>query len=179
MRRFSVSLAAGLLTTLLVVGLASASSRVDVTRASDINFDGLAFGVSAACGFTVELHTVGKSVDIERYDADGNLVAYIGQSVWKGYLLNPANGKTVPSKLAGPVHVRYLADGTIVETSTGAIYHRNVPGAGLVSAFIGRVQAVLAPTGELDEDGFPIYDVVDESISGQWSGNGGVCQHLQ
>lgn len=179
MRRLSTSLAAALLTTMLVAGATAAASRVEVTRAGDLSFDGLAFGVTSACGFEVELHTVGKAVDIERYDADGNLVAYIGQSVWHGYLLNPANGKTVSSKLAGPVHVRYLADGTIIEMSTGAIYHRNVPGAGLVSAFIGRAYGVLVPTGEVDEEGFPIYDVLDESFSGQWSGNGGVCEYLQ
>lgn len=179
MRQLKASLAAGLLITMLISGAAAANSRVEVTRTGDLSFDGLAFGVTMACGFTVELHSTGKAVDIERYDTDGNLVAYIGQSVWHGYLLNPANGKTVRSKLAGPVHVRYLEDGTIIESSTGAIYHRNVPGAGLVSAFIGRTYAVLAPTGELDEDGFPIYDVLDESFSGQWSGNGGVCEHLQ
>jgi hypothetical protein len=81
-------------------------------------------------------------------------------------------------KLAGPVHVRYLKDGTIIEMSTGAT-HRNVPGAGLVSAFIGRAYGVLVPTGEVNEEGFPIYDLLDESFRGQWSGNSGVCEHLQ
>jgi hypothetical protein len=178
MHRFSLALAVGLLATLLVAGTAAAAGQVQVTRTSDINFDGLAFGVTAACGFTVEVHTVGKTVDIERFDADGNLVSYIGQGVWDGYLLNPANGKSVPSRIAGPIHVQYLDDGTIVEMGTGAIYLRTVPGEGLVSAFVGRIRAVLGPTGEVDEDGFPIFDVVEESFSGQWSGNGGVCEYL-
>ena len=179
MRHVSASLVAGLLATLLIAGVAAADPRVQVTRNRDLSYDGLAFGVTAACGFTVELHSSGKAVDIERYDADGNLVAYIGQAVWHGYLLNPATGKTVRSKLAGPVQIRYLEDGTIIETSTGAIYHRNVPGAGLVSAFVGRIQTVLAPTGDVDEEGFPVYEVVDEVFSGQWTGNGGVCQYLE
>lgn len=36
----------------------------------------------------------------------------------------------------------------------------------------------LVPTGELDEDGFPIFDVVDESFTGQWLGNAGLCEFL-
>lgn len=176
MHRFRLSLAAGLLASLLVAGTALAAD-VRVTRSSD-SFDGLAFGVTAACGFTVELHTVGKRIDIERYDADGSLVSWIGQSVWNGYLLNPANGYTLSSRVAGPVHVRYLDDGSFVETLTGAIHIRTAPGGGVVSAIVGRLSAVLAPTGEVDEDGFPIFDVLDESSSGLWLGNEGVCPYL-
>ena len=60
----------------------------------------------------------------------------------------------------------------------------DVYGDGLSETYLGRVldgrrdRVVLAPTGELDEDGFPIYDVVDESISGQFLGNAGVCEFL-
>lgn len=179
MHRYRNSLVVALFATLLAAGTATAATEVKVTRSAHLTFDGRAFGVTLACGFEVELHTVGKAVDIERYDKDGKLVSYIGQSVWDGYLLNPANGKTVQSRVAGPVHVRYLDDGTIIETSTGAIYLRTVPGSGLVSAFVGRISVVLTPTGELDEEGFPIYDVLDESFHGQWSGNGGVCEYLR
>ena len=42
-----------------------------------------------------------------------------------------------------------------------------------MSGSIGRDRVVPAPTGELDEDGFPIYDVVDESSNGQFLGNAG------
>jgi hypothetical protein len=65
----------------------------------------------------------------------------------------------------------------VVDTLTGST-HRNVPGAGLVSGFIGRERVVLAPTGEIDEEGLPIYDVVDEAASGRWLGNAGVCETL-
>jgi hypothetical protein len=163
--------------TLAAPAAAAASTTIEIEHAAGINFDALAFGVSAACGVPIELHTVGKSVIISRFDGDGRLIAQTIQSVWSGYLLNPANGRTVPSKVAGPERIVYLDDGTIVDTATGST-HRNIPGAGLVSGFIGRDRVVLAPTGEVDEDGLPIYDVVDGSTSGSWLGNAGVCEYL-
>ncbi|HEX5014714.1 MAG TPA: hypothetical protein VFV72_11225 [Candidatus Limnocylindrales bacterium] len=165
------------LVLVLTAPASNAATTVVVEREAGINFDAIAFGVTAACGVPIELHTVGKSVVISRYDKDGRLVAQTIQAVWDGYLLNPANGKTVMSKVAGPERIRYLEDATIVDTLTGST-HRNVPGAGLVSGFIGRDRVVLAPTGEVDEEGFPIYDFVDESQSGQWLGNGGLCEFL-
>ena len=166
--------------TLLAVGLAAptaiAATTVEVDRTSGINLDTLAFGVTATCGFTVELHTVGREVVISRHQ-DGVLVSETRQSVYHGVLLNPANGRTVATKVAGPERTVYATDGTITATLTGST-HRNVPGAGLVSGFIGRSWVVLAPTGEIDADGWPIYDVVDETSSGQWLGNAGVCEHL-
>ena len=161
----------------LTAPASSAATNVTVEKAAGINFDAIAFGVTAACGVPIELHTVGKSVVISRYDSEGRLVSQTIHSVWNGYLLNPANGRTVTSKVAGPERITYLDDGTVVDTLTGST-HRNVPGAGLVSGFIGRDRVVLAPTGDLDEDGFPIYDFVDESQSGQWLGNAGVCEFL-
>lgn len=166
-----------LLALAIAVPAASASTVVVVARAAGINLDTLAFGVSAACGVPIQLHTVGREVVISRYADDGHLVAQTIQSVFHGYLLNPANGRTVPSKVAGSERIVFLDDGTIVDTATGST-HRNVPGDGLVSGFIGHDRVVLAPTGEVDEDGLPIYDLVDESTSGRWLGNGGVCEYL-
>ena len=48
----------------------------------------------------VELHSVGKEVITRRYD-DGVLVRESSHLVYDGYLLNPANGRTVSSKVAG------------------------------------------------------------------------------
>ena len=163
-----------LLAAALVAPTAQAATTVEVDRASDINLDVLAFGVTAACGFTVELHSVGKEVTISRYD-DGVLVSQTIQIVYDGYLLNPANGRTVSSKVAGPERSVYNADGTIAVTSTGST-HRNAPGGGLLSAFIGRDHFVLVPTGELDEDGFPIYDFADESTQRALAGQ---CRRLR
>ena len=39
--------------------------------------------------------------------------------MYDGYLLNPANGKTVSSKVAEPTATIYLADGTLDVRSTG------------------------------------------------------------
>ena len=169
--------ATALLALAMAAPTASASTTVVVERAAGINFDSLAFGVSAACGVPIELHTVGRELVISHYADDGSLVSQTIQSVFHGYLLNPANGRTVPSKVAGTERIEFLDDGTIVDTTTGST-HRNVPGGGLVSGFIGHDRVVLAPTGEVDEEGLPIYDVVDESTSGRWLGNGGVCESL-
>ena len=174
--RLARALALGLLAAALVAPAAHASTTVEVERASGINLDVLAFGVTAACGFPVELHSVGKEVTTSHYK-DGVLVSESRHLVYDGYLLNPANGRTVSSKVAGTDRTIYLADGSLDLRTTGTT-HRNVAGAGLVSGFIGRDRVVLAPTGALDEDGFPIYDVVDESSTGQFLGNAGVCEFL-
>ena len=60
----------GLLAAALAVPAAqAASTTVEIERASGINLDVLAFGVTAACGFPVELHSVGKEVITRRYEA--------------------------------------------------------------------------------------------------------------
>lgn len=166
-----------ILAAALLVPAAAARTTVEVERTMDINLDVLAFGVTATCGFTVELHTVGKEVVVSRYDDSGALVSSTRQIVYSGYLLNPENGRTVSSMVAGPERTVYAEDGTIVSTITGTT-HRNAPGGGLVSGFIGRERVVLAPTGAVDADGAPIYDVVEESKSGPFLGNGGVCPYL-
>ena len=175
-RRLLLAAATAILSGALVAPAALAATTVEVERSVDVHFDAVAFGASVECGFTIEIHTIGKGVVISR-TVDGRLVSQTIQFVWTGYLLNPANGRTVDSKVAGPERITYLADGTIIDATMGST-HRNVPGAGLVSGFIGRGYTKLVPTGELDEDGFPIFDVVDESFSGQWLGNAGLCEFL-
>ena len=175
-RRLLLAAATAILGLALAAPAALAATTVDVERSVDVHFDAVAFGASFECGFTIEIHTVGKGLMISRYQ-DGRLVSQTIQFVWTGYLLNPANGRTVDSKVAGPERIAYLADGTIIDAAMGST-HRNVPGAGLVSGFIGRSYAELAPTGAVDGDGFPVFDVVDESFNGQWLGNAGVCDFL-
>lgn len=166
---------AGLLA--LAATSAAASSTTDVTVTHGIKLDITLGAASRTCGFTVELHSVGKEVDIRHYDADGNLRSELLQQQYDGYVLNPANGKTISSKVGGSNQWVYNADGSITSTATGAT-HRNAPGAGLVSGFIGHDEVTLVPTGEVDEDGFPIYDEVDASQSGQFLGNDGICAIL-
>src|SRR5215510_8992493 len=95
----------------LTAPVSNAATTVVVEHDAGINFGAIAFGVSAACGVPIELHTVGKSVVKSRYDSSGRLVAQSFHGVWDGYLLNPANGKTVASKVAGPEIIRYQEDG--------------------------------------------------------------------
>jgi len=175
-RRLLLAASTAILGLALAAPGALATTTVEVERSVDVHFDAIAFGASVECGFTIEVHTVGKGVTISRYE-DGRLVSQTIQFVWTGFLLNPANGRTVVSKVAGPERITYLADGTVIDMAMGST-HRNVPGAGLVSGFIGRSYVELAPTGEVDEDGLPIFDVVAESFSGQWLGNAGVCEFL-
>jgi len=47
-----------------------------------------------------------------------------------------------------------------------------------VSGFIGHESFVLVPTGEIDEDGFPVYDFMDDTFRGIFLGNQGVCDVL-
>ncbi len=47
-----------------------------------------------------------------------------------------------------------------------------------MSGFIGHESVILVPTGETDEDGFPVYDFVDDSFRGIFLGNQGVCDAL-
>jgi hypothetical protein len=178
MRRFAVVRAVllGIAGAALASSTAFASTTVVVERTVDLHFDGVALGATTECGFPIEVHTIGSGIVISRYYGD-QLVSQTIQFVWDGYFLNPANGHTVDSMVAGPERITYLADGTVIDVATGTT-HRNLPGEGLVSGFIGRGYVVLVPTGEVDVDGFPIYDLVDESFTGQWLGNTGMCATL-
>ena len=167
---------AGVLTG-TVAAVATASSTTETTVTYDIHLDFTLGAASRTCGFPVELHSVGKEVSIRHYDADGNLRSELVQQQYNGYVLNPANGKTIPSKVGGSEKVVYNADGSIDFTTTGTT-HRNAPGAGLVSGFIGHDEVTLVPTGEVDEDGFPIYEETDVSQHGQFLGNDGICAIL-
>ena len=72
MRRFHEIRAAvlGLVGALLWSATALASTTVVVQRVANIDLDIVAFGATAECGFTVELHSVGRMVIISRYDGD-------------------------------------------------------------------------------------------------------------
>ena len=175
--RLSTALAAATVGVTLIAGPAAAAS-VEVTVIHGIVLDTQAYGASRACGFPIELHTVGKEVSISQYNADGTLRSTTLVQQYDGYLLNPANGKQIMSKVAGPVRDVYAADGTITETVSGATV-RTAPGAGIVSGFIGHERAVLVPTGGVDEDGNPEYDVTEDTIAGLFLGNGGVCDILR
>ena len=176
-KRLGLAMAAGLVAASLAAGSVAAASRTETTRTRGINLDTIAFGATQACGFLIELHTVGTEVVISHYDGAGALRSQTIQSHWDGYLLNPANGKTISSKVSGPVRDVYHDDGSITETTSGSTV-RTAPGFGLVSGFIGHGAVRLVPTGEVDEDGFPIYDFVDDTWHGQFLGNQGVCDVL-
>ncbi len=97
--------------------------------------------------------------------------------MYDGYLLNPANGRTV-SLEGRRCRAEHLQRRRVHRVRRPAPRTATSPAAGLLSGFIGRDHFVLVPTGELDEDGFPIYDFADESSSGQFLGNAGVCEFL-
>jgi hypothetical protein len=177
-RRIGLAAAAATVAACLVGGTAAATGTiVETTVTHEIKLDFVAFGPSLACGFPIQLHTVGREVTIRRYDADGTLVSQTVVQHYDGYLLNPANGKTLASRVSGPVHDSFDPDGTIIEWWSGSTA-RTAPGAGLVSGWIGREYMILVPTGETDEDGFPIYDLIEDTFDGQFLGNQGVCAVL-
>lgn len=176
-KRTALATASALLAVSVAVGGVAAGSTTEVTVTRGVVFDSAAVGASQDCGFPIELHTVGKIVSILHFDANGTLRSETIQAHWDGYLLNPENGKTVASRVSGPERYVYLDDGSILATWSGATT-RTAPGRGLVSGFIGHSSVLLVPTGETDEDGFPIYDFVDDTFHGQFLGNQGVCDVL-
>jgi hypothetical protein len=174
--RIGRAVAAAAIGATMAAGSVAAAST-DVTVTHGIVLDTPSFA-SRTCGFPIELHTVGKEVSIKQYDADGELRQELTVQQYNGYLLNPANGKTIMSKVAGAGRLVYHEDGSITESGSGSTV-RTAPGAGLVSGFIGHTRVTLVPTGEVDEEGFPVYDFVDETSAGQFLGNGGVCDILR
>jgi hypothetical protein len=175
--RIGAALVAGALGAAVMAGPVAAATTVEVTVTHGIVLDTQA-AASRTCGFPIELHTVGKEVLIQRFGKDGTLVAATLVQHYDGYLLNPANGKTISSKVSGPVKDVYAADGTITETSNGATV-RTAPGLGIVSGFIGHARTVMVPTGGVDEDGNPEYDITEDTFNGLFLGNGGVCEVLR
>ena len=176
MKRIGLATATALVAASLAVGTAAAASKTETTVTRGIVLD-IAAAASQTCGFPIELHTVGMEVAIRHYDADGTLRSETLVQHYDGYLLNPANGKTVSTRVSGPTRDVYYDDGSIAESSSGSTT-RTAPGSGLVSGFIGHESVVLVPTGETDEDGFPVYDFVDDSFRGIFLGNQGVCDVL-
>lgn len=175
-KRTGLAIATAVMAAGLAVGTAAAASRTETTVTRGIVLD-IAAAASQTCGFPIELHTVGKEVSIRHYDAAGNLRSETLVQHYDGYLLNPANGKTLSTRVSGPVRDVYYDDGSIAESTSGSTT-RTAPGSGLVSGFIGHESFVLVPTGETDEDGFPVYDFVDDSFHGIFLGNQGVCDVL-
>jgi hypothetical protein len=175
--RIARASAAALVGVALLAGSAAARSTTEVTVTHGIVLDTTA-AASRTCGFPIELHTVGKEVSIRQYSSSGALRQELIIQHYDGYLLNPANGKTITSKVSGPGRWVYHEDGSITESSAGSTI-RTAPGAGLVSGFIGNSRVTLVPTGDFDEDGSPIYDFTDESSHGQFLGNGGICDILR
>jgi hypothetical protein len=175
-RRIGLATATAVMAVLLAAGTSAAASRTETTVTHGILLD-IAAAASQTCGFPIELHTVGKEVAIRHYDADGTLRSSTLVQQYDGYLLNPANGKTVSSRVSGPVRDIYNDDGSIAESWSGSTV-RTAPGYGLVSGWIGHESFVLVPTGEIDEDGFPVYDFMDDTFRGIFLGNQGVCDVL-
>lgn len=175
-KRITTALVAGTIGAALAAG-AAAAQTVEVTVTHGIVLDVQA-AATRTCGFTIELHTIGKEVAISQYAADGTLRSTTLVQQYDGYLLNPANGKSISSRVAGPTRTVYAADGSFTETTNGMTV-RTLPGAGIVSGFIGHERAVLVPTGGVDEDGNPEYDVTEDTFAGLFLGNGGVCEALR
>ena len=175
-KRIGLATATAVIGVALAAGAVAAGSRTETTVTQGILLD-IAAAASGTCGFPIELHTVGKEVSIRRFDAAGNLTATILVQHYDGYLLNPANGKKVSSRVSGPVFDTYRDDGSITESWSGSTT-RTAPGFGLVSGWIGHESFTLVPTGEIDEDGFPVYDLVDDVFRGIFLGNQGVCAVL-
>ena len=175
-KRIGLATAAALIAAALTAGGAAAAATTETTVTRGIVLETVSFA-SQTCGFLIELHTVGMEVVIRHYDGEGALRSETVVQHYDGFLLNPANGKTLSTRVSGPARWVYAEDGSIRETSSGSTT-RTAPGSGLVSGFIGHGSVTLVPTGEVDEEGFPIYDFVDDTFRGLFLGNQGVCDVL-
>jgi hypothetical protein len=145
----AIAVLASLALTQLTAG--ATPPQTEMTR--DVVIDVTSGIVSATCGFPVQLHTEGFYQTITFVDDDGNLIRQIGQAVFHGSL--SANGKSIPSKVAGPEMLTLNDDGSVTLTVVG-VTHRNVPGAGHVGSNAGRFTVLLT----FDENG----EVIGEEL---------------
>jgi hypothetical protein len=103
---------------------------------------------SQACGFTVVRHrdlTIRTAIFTDR---SGNVVKELDNYQDNGYF--QANGITVNYSEAGPNHVTYYADGSVLYSGSGLFYNYRGP----EYRFAGRVATLVDADGNVISDSF-------------------------
>ena len=127
------------------------------------------------CRFPVTVDGSGHIRLTTFVDKDGNVVKEV-----QNYALHfsySANGKTVNVVDAGVDLLKYAADGSFTVAITGNLQLATDAGSGVIAGSAGRTVLLLTPTGEVDADGNPIFDVTLLSEKGKRS-TGDICTAL-
>lgn len=115
------------------------------------------FVESGLCQFDVTVDGSGHIRVAVFADKDGNVVKQVSNFAIR--VSYSANGQTVSVVDTGVDLVRFSADGSFTIAVTGNIQLATDAGTGVISGSAGRTLLLLTPTGEVDEEGFPILDV--------------------
>ena len=116
------------------------------------------------CPFAFTFHTEGTFRETV-YSSGKDVTHAVSFSVT---YTNPANGKTLVTRLAGPVIVEPNGDGTVTVTINGNDGHLTAPGEGTIFAAVGKLVylaaagdptltpiTILKSTGQQDPSQFP------------------------
>jgi hypothetical protein len=146
------SIARALLTaTVAVLLLAPAALAAEPTIERIPVDDTRVFPAGTRCAFEVDAHRVGTLTVMTWTDDNGDIVRQT--FTWNGAKIeyvNPANGKSVTTLLAGPAIYEFLGDGTALLTIPGNDQAVVMPGQGFIDGRTGlSVQIVDAITGEV------------------------------
>lgn len=166
-----VSLAVAVVLVLTVISpvlAAKPSSETIILDPSPIVDSGL-------CRFDVTVVASGRIRFSVFFDKAGNVVKEVNNFAIR--VSYSANGKTVNVVDTGVDLVKFGADGSFTVAVTGNIQLATDAGTGVISGSAGRTLLLLTPTGEVDEEGFPILDVTILSDKGKRT-TGDICTAL-
>jgi hypothetical protein len=133
------------------------------------------FVESGLCRFDVTVDASGHIRFAVYFDRDGNVVKEVNNFAIR--VSYSANGQTVNVVDTGVDLVMYAADGSFTVAITGNVQLATDAGTGVISGSAGRTLLLLTPTGEVDEEGFPIFDVTVVSEKGKRA-TGDLCAVL-
>lgn len=133
------------------------------------------FVESGLCPFDVTVDGSGRIRFATYFDRDGNVVKQVNNFAIR--VSYSANGQTVNVVDTGVDLARFSADGSFTIAVTGNIQLATDAGTGVISGSAGRTLLLLTPTGEVDEEGFPIFDVTVLSEKGKRA-TGDLCAVL-
>jgi hypothetical protein len=108
--------------------------------------------VAGFCGFPLEVHSTGTAVFHVFFDASGAFerVLITAPQVQVAFT-NLETGASVWTPSVNMVRETANEDGTFVVTLRGLFWHLIVPGQGLVTADVGRIDLLMSPGGGSSE----------------------------
>ena len=101
------------------------------------------------CSFPTVVHSQG-TLKVKTYTDDAGNVLREVINVQDSFTItytNPANGKSISTKLGGPVRNEYHPDGSLTQTISGRERLYTAPGEGVVAKQVGRLVIHVAADG--------------------------------